>query len=126
MCGQSPRSQRRRRTLGGIFNSTKENLHLPTFKRKSISGSPKVRVHLRDRGEGGKEGRWEGGREEGKWREKKEGGKEGRWEGGIEESDGREKVRETEGREGGNFRRLYILYEFIHSSRPITSCPALL
>ena len=59
--GASPQSNRRRRTLASLFNSTKENLHLPTFKRKSIAFSPKVREEEgRGRREGG-EGEWEGG-----------------------------------------------------------------
>ena len=55
--GASPQSHRRRRTLASIFSSTKENLHLPTFKRKSIAFSPKVRE---EEGRGGRVRKEEG------------------------------------------------------------------
>ena len=90
--GASPQSHRRRRTLASIFSSTKENLHLPTFKRKSIAFSPKVRKEGREGERGGREGE-RGGREgrgvrgeeregEREGREGKEGGKRKRGEGG--------------------------------------------
>ena len=89
--GASPQTHRRRRTLASIFSSTKENLHLPTFKRKSIAFSPKVR---KEEGRKGGERGWERGRvgrreemregeREGKGERKGgEGGREGGWEGG--------------------------------------------
>ena len=89
--GASPQSHRRRRTLASIFSSTKDNLHLPTFKRKSIAFSPKVR---KEEGRKGGERGWERGRV-GRREEMREGEREGK--GGRKRGEG--------GREGGEWEK---------------------